>query len=307
MSTPHARSARDDQPPKHIAIAGVGLLGAAVASRLLGAGFQVTGYDTDPKHMPPLEARGLVRAASLGQAVNDAHLVFTVLPTPAVVEAVWLGSGGLLETAPTSAVLCQMSTIDPAMARRLGDSATARGFSMLDTPVSGMSTMVARGECTIFVGGDPEVADRCRPVFDAIARKTAHVGPAGAAAVAKLAANLVGGVNVIALAEALVLGAKSGLAPAVLFEALRGTPVLSPGLEIRGRLMVEHQFPAQIRLDLFMKDFKLMLEESAHTGAPLPLTSVAHQLCLATSAAGRGGEDLSAVITTLERLAGLSP
>ncbi len=303
MSTPHAKS----EPVKRIAIAGVGLLGSAVASRLLAAGFDVSGYDTDPKHMPPLESRGLVRASSLGQAVAGAHLVFTVLPTPAVVETVWLGADGLLETAPTSSVLCQMSTIAPGLARHLGAAAAARGFAMLDTPVSGMSTMVARGECTIFVGGDPEVAARCKPVFDAIARKTAHVGPAGAAAVAKLAANLVGGVNVIALAEALVLGAKSGLAPAVLFDALRGTPVLSPGLEIRGRLMVEHEFPPQIRLDLFMKDFKLMLEESAHCGAPLPLTSVAHQLCLATSSAGRGGEDLSAVITTLERLAGLSP
>jgi 2-hydroxy-3-oxopropionate reductase len=291
---------------KRIGVVGVGLLGGAVASRLLAAGFDVTGYDVESQRVSALEPQGLRRAGVIADAIRGADLVFTVLPTPAVVDQVWRGPGGLFESASPETVLCQMSTIDPGLARSLGETAAARGLSMLDTPVSGMSTMVARGECTIFVGGDAAVAERCQPVFSAIARKTAYVGPAGAAAVAKLAANLVGGVNVIALAEALVLGAKSGLAPAVLFEALRGTPVLSPGLEIRGKLMVEHQFPAQIRLDLFMKDFKLMLEEGAHSGAPLPLTSVAHQLCVATSAAGRGAEDLSAVITALERLASLA-
>lgn len=164
---------------------------------------------------------------------------------------------------------------------------------------------MARGEGTIFVGGERGLADTCRPVFEAIAAKTVHVGPAGAASVAKLAANLVGGINAIALAEALVLGAKAGLAPADLLEALRQSPVASRTMETRGPLMVSHRFDPHIRLDLFLKDFGLMLDEAKRLGMPLPLTSVAHQLCTATSAAGHGGEDLAAVITTLEHLAGL--
>src|SRR5262249_57899396 len=98
-------------------------------------------------------------------AVRGADLVFRVLPTPAVVDQVWRGPGGLFELASPATVLCQMSTIDPAMARGLGETAAAKGLPMLDTPVSGMSAMVARGECTIFVGGDAAVAERCQPVF----------------------------------------------------------------------------------------------------------------------------------------------
>jgi 2-hydroxy-3-oxopropionate reductase len=290
---------------ERIGIIGVGLLGSAVASRLLATGFKVAGHDSCPGRADALRGQGLTVAASPADAVAGADAAFTVLPTPDVVEAVWLGPAGLVQTAPPGTVLLQMSTIGPGLARRLGEAAAARGLRMLDTPISGTSTMVARGECTIFVGGDPAVAAAVRPVLDAIAAKTVHVGAVGAASVTKLAANLVAGVNVIALAEALVLGAKAGVAPADLLDALRKSPVASRMMDLRGPQMVDHRFDPHIRLDLFLKDFGLMLKEGERLGLPLPLTSVAHQLCTATSAAGHGAEDLSAVVTTLEYLAGI--
>lgn len=290
---------------QRIGIIGVGLLGSAVASRLLAKGFAVTGYDTRREQVTALQSQGLRPAANSKDAVVGADAVFTILPTPDVVEQVWLGAGGLLETAAASTVLMQMSTISPSLARRLGEAAQARGRTFLDTPISGTSAMVAQGDCAIFVGGDRAVAEKVWPAFEAIAAKTVHVGPIGAAAVTKLAANLLGGLNTIALAEALVLGAKAGVAPAVLLDALRQSPVGSRMMDSRGKQMVDHRFDPYIRLDLFMKDFRLMLEEGARVMAPLPLTSVAHQLCMATSSAGHGGEDLSAVITTLEHMAGM--
>jgi len=288
-----------------IGIVGVGLLGSAVASRLLAKGFQVTGCDTRPEPLGALASQGLRLAATAAETAAGAAAVFTILPTPAVVEAVWLGTGGLLETAPADTILLQMSTIGPELSVRLGEAARARGRRFLETPISGTSTSVARGEGTIFVGGDGALAESCRPVLETVAKTAVHVGPVGAASVAKLAANLVGGLAAIALAEALVLGAKAGLAPRVLLDALRQSPVRSGTMDQRGPQMVEHKFDPHIRLDLFMKDFRLMLEEGTRLGVPLPLTSVAHQLCMATSAAGHGDEDLSAVITTLEYLAGI--
>jgi len=290
---------------RRIGIVGVGLLGSAVASRLLARGFLVAGHDVRRELLTALEPTGLVAAPSMAAAVADADAVFTILTTPDTVETVWLGPGGLLDAAPASAVLLQMSTIGPGLATRLGEAAQARGRRFLETPISGTSTLVARGGGTIFAGGDAGVLEACRPILDAIAAKTVHVGPVGAASVAKLAANLIGGINTIALAEALVLGAKAGLAPAKLLEALRQSPVSSGTLDSRGPLMVSHRFDPHIRLDLFLKDFRLMLEEGARLGVPLPLTSVAHQLCTAASAAGHGAEDLAAVITTLEYLAGI--
>jgi 3-hydroxyisobutyrate dehydrogenase-like beta-hydroxyacid dehydrogenase len=290
---------------KHIAIVGVGLLGSAVASRLLEGGFTVTGYDTRPDQLTVLASRGLKAASSLREAAAGAEAVFTILPTPDAVEAAFLGAGGLLGIAPRTATLIQMSTISPTTARRLADGAATAGIGFLDAPMSGTSAMVERGDCTIFAGGDPTLVETCRPVFAAIGKRTIHVGPAGSASLAKLAANLLVALNTAALAEALVLGKKGGLAPQVLLDILKDSAGGSRMVDVRGPLMVEHRFEPQMKLELFLKDFRLMLEEGQRLGVALPLTSLTQQLCTATVAAGHGGEDLALPITTREKMAGL--
>ena len=291
---------------KRIGIIGVGLLGSAVASRLLEGSFEVTGYDTRPKQVKALQAKGLKAASSLAEAAADADAVFTILPTLDSVEATILGVGGLISTAPRNCTLIQMSTISPELTRRLAGAAAAKGFDFLDAPMSGTSAMVERGDCAIFVAGDRARADACRPIFDAIAKKTTYVGDVGLASLAKLATNLLVGLNTAALAEAFVLAAKGGLAPVALLELLKDSAGDSKMLEVRGPLMTSHRFDPQMKIDLFLKDFKLMLEEGLRLGVPLPLTSITQQLATAAAAAGRGEEDLAAMITTLERLAGLS-
>ncbi len=289
---------------RRIGIIGVGLLGSAVASRLLGRGFQVTGYDTRPEQVQALVPRGLEPARSIAEAAGAAEAVFMILPLPESVDAVMRGAGGLLETAYGDTVLIQMSTISPEQTRSLGAAAAAKGLAFLDAPMSGTSAMVAAGDCTILLGGDAALAERCRPAFDAIAARTVHVGAIGMASLAKLVTNLVAGLNTAALAEALVLGVKGGLPAARILEFLNGSGAASKMLEVRGPLMAGHRFEAQMKVDLFLKDFRLMLEEARRLGVALPLTSVARDLCAAASAAGHGSEDLAAIVTTLERLAG---
>lgn len=290
---------------RRIGIIGVGLLGGAVASRLLKGKFEVKGYDTRPEQVKALQAQRLIAAGSIAEVAAKADAVFTILPSLESVETTILGAGGLVETAPRSCTLIQMSTISPELTRRLATASSAKGLWFLDTPMSGTSAMVARGDCTILVGGDRARADACRPIFDAIAKKTFYVGDVGMASLAKLATNLLVGLNTAALAEALVLGAKGGLAPALLLDILKESAAASKMVDVRGPLMVSHRFDAQMKVDLFLKDFKLMLEEGVRLGVPLPLTSVTQQLATATAAAGRGEEDLAALITTLEQLAGL--
>jgi 3-hydroxyisobutyrate dehydrogenase-like beta-hydroxyacid dehydrogenase len=289
----------------NIGIIGIGLLGSAVASRLLRAKFQVKGYDARPSQLLALQAQGLIAAGSIAEVSVDSDAVFTILPSLESVETTILGRGGLVETALRDCTLIQMSTISPELTRRLASVALASGLGFLDTPMSGTSAMVERGDCTIFVAGDRARVQGCQSLFDAIAKKTYYVGDAGMASLAKLATNLLVGLNTAALAEALVLGAKGGLAPALLVEILKDSAGDSKMLEVRGPLMASHRFAAQMRLDLFLKDFKLMLDEGLRLGVPLPLTSVTQQLATATAAAGRGEEDLAAIVTTLERLAGL--
>ena len=290
---------------KEIGVIGVGLLGRAVATRLLMERFSVTGYDTRPGQVKGLEAQGLRAAKSIAEAAAHADAVFTTLPSLDSVVAAILGAGGLIETAPRNCIVIQMSTISPELTRRLAKAVSAQGLGFLDAPMSGTSAMVERGDCAIFVGGDPARADACRPIFNAIARKTVYVGAVGMASLAKLATNLLVGLNTAALAEALVLGAKGGLAPAALLDILKESAAASKMVEVRGPLMVSHRFDAQMKVDLFLKDFKLILEEGRRLGVALPLTGVTQQLATAAAAAGRGEEDLAAIVTTLELLAGL--
>jgi len=221
------------------------------------------------------------------------------------VEAAICGAGSLLGSVSPNCVVIQMSTISPELTRCLAAAAKAKGIGFVDAPMSGTSAMVARGDCIVYVAGDRAVAERCRPIFDAIARNTHYIGEAGMASLAKLVTNLLVGLNTTVLAEALVLGAKGGIDPALLVDILKDSAGASTMLEVRGPLMASGRFEAQMKMDLFVKDFKLILEEGHRLGAALPLTTVAQQLTAAAAAAGSGDEDLAAVITIFERLAGL--
>jgi len=290
---------------KRIGIIGLGLLGSAVAARLLKAKFEVKGYDTRREQIEALRAQGLIAAESIAEVAVDADAIFIILPSLQSVEETIVGPGGLLDSAPPDCTLIQMSTISPELTRRLGAAAAVNGLGFLDAPMSGTSAMVERGDCAIFVAGDRARADACRPIFDAIAKKTVYLGDVGMASLAKLVTNLLVGLNTAALAEAFVLAAKGGLEPRKLLEILKESAADSKMLEVRGPLIANHRFDAQMKIDLFLKDFKLMLEEGQQLGVSLPLTSITQQLATATAVAGYGEEDLAAIVTTFELLAGL--
>jgi 2-hydroxy-3-oxopropionate reductase len=291
---------------KQVAIIGVGLLGSAVASRLLEGGFQVAGYDTRPEQVKALAGRGLRAAGSIAEAVRGAELVFTVLPSLESAQAVMSGAGGLASSAARGTVICQMSTISPELTGTLAAAAQAAGLPFLDTPMSGTSAMVARGDCTLLVGGDEALAKRCQPVFSAVAPRTVHMGPVGAATLAKLVTNLLVALNTAALAEALVLGEKGGLQADRLLAMLSGSAAASRMMDIRGPLMASGEYPPQMKLDLFLKDIRLMLEAGQHLGVQLPLTAAAQRLYAEAAKAGRSGQDLAVIKTELERMAGMA-
>jgi 2-hydroxy-3-oxopropionate reductase len=289
-----------------IGIVGVGLLGSAVAGRLLEGGFQVTGYDTRPEQVRALAAKGLRAAASVAEAAQGAEAVFTVLPSLESAEAVFTGPGGLVASAARGTVLLQMSTISPTLCEKLAQAAAARGLPFVDAPISGTSAMVARGDSTLLTGGDEAVVRRCQPVLNAIAPRTAHMGPVGSATLAKLATNLIVALNTLAAAEALVLCAKGGLNTEAVLEMLLGSAAASRMLDIRGPLMVKGEYPPQMKLDLFLKDIRLMLEAGQALGVTLPLTETAQRLYQAAAGSGQGGQDLAVVMTELERMAGIA-
>jgi putative dehydrogenase len=283
-----------------VGIVGLGLLGSAVAGRVRVAGRDVLGYDVLADRQRALEAIGGRAAASAAAVAETADPICVVLPSLAAVEEVVLGPRGLAATARGRTVV-QMSTISPTLSERLARDCTARGVDFLDCPISGTSGMVARGDGIIFVGGDLAVYERWRPLLETILPRAVHVGAAGQAMVLKLVANLLVAVHSAAAAEALAMVERAGLDVPQALELLGSSAATSRMLEVRGPLIAKRDFPAQMKLDLFMKDLHLIQEAAGMLGAPVPLTDVAERLYAAAQAAGHGGEDLAVVVTALAR------
>jgi L-threonate 2-dehydrogenase len=284
-----------------VGIVGLGLLGNAIAARLRGAGHAVVGHDIVPACVERFVALGGKPATSAADVARGSEVVCTVLPSLAAVEAVILGAGGVTEGARPGQTICQMSTISPALTERLARETGARGLTFLDCPVSGTSGMVAQGSGVIFVGGDRAAYARWRPLLESILPSAVHIGAPGQAMLLKLVANLLVALNSASVAEALSMARRGGLDPQMVLDVLRTGAGTSRMLDVRGPMMVRGEFPAQMKLDLFMKDLHLIQDAADAVGARLPLTDVAERLYAAAQGAGRGGEDLAVVVTELER------
>ena len=283
-----------------VGIVGLGLLGSAVAGRLRAAGRDVLGHDVVADRQRALEAIGGRAAASAAAVTETADPICVVLPSLAAVEEVILGPRGLAETTRGRTVV-QMSTISPALTERLARECAACVVAFLDCPISGTSGMVARGDGIIFVGGDRGLYERWRPLLETILPRAVHVGAAGQAMVLKLVANLLVAVHSAAAAEALSMVERAGLDVPQALDLLGSSAATSRMLEVRGPLIAKRDFPAQMKLDLFMKDLHLIQEAAGTLGAAVPLTDVAERLYAAAQAAGHGGEDLAVVVTALAR------
>ncbi len=290
---------------KAVGIVGVGLLGSAVAEMLLGAGFSVIGYDVLPEKLVALAALGGRGAGSAAEVARRAGPVFTVLPTLDSVEEAITGPKGVLEGARADTTIIQMSTISPDLAVRMEEATRARGATFLDAPVSGTSSMVARRDCVVTVGGERATFEGCRSVLEALARRVFYVGPCGMGSYLKLVTNLVMGLNGVVLAEGLTLARRAGLDPIQTLEILSQGAAASKILDVRGPLMIEGRFDPLMKIDLFLKDIRLMLEAGQHLHVPLPLTGMMQQLYTAACAGGQAKEDLSGIILLYERMAGL--
>jgi 3-hydroxyisobutyrate dehydrogenase-like beta-hydroxyacid dehydrogenase len=250
-----------------------------------------------PARLRALETLGGRAAGSAAAVAEAADPVCVVLPSLAAVEEVVGGLAGVAR----GRTVAQMSTISPALTERLAAACAAGGVGFLDCPISGTSGMVARGDGIIFVGGERALYARWRALLEAILPRAVHVGAAGQAMVLKLVANLLVALNSAAAAEALAMLERAGLDAPQALDLLTASAATSRMLEVRGPLIVKRDFPAQMKLDLFMKDLHLIQDAAHALGAAVPLTDVAERLYAAAQAAGHGAEDLAVVVTALAR------
>jgi 3-hydroxyisobutyrate dehydrogenase-like beta-hydroxyacid dehydrogenase len=284
-----------------IGLVGLGLVGHALAQRLSSTGFTPIGFDRSAAARDAFAAAGQALAPSLRElGARCACCVLAVYDTTGVLEVVE-GPNGLLQGGAVRALI-DCSTGNPDALQALAGRLQARGIDFIEAPLSGSSQQIARGEATMLLGADAAAVQRHDAVLQALAAQRIVVGGAGMGARAKLATNLVLGLNRAALAEGLVFAERLGIAPAAFLALVLATPARSDVALNKGALMVSGQFDApQSRIHQHLKDVNLMLEQAAAAGQRLPLSEVHAALMRAAVAAGDGELDNAAIIRQLRR------
>ncbi|MBL8326351.1 MAG: NAD(P)-dependent oxidoreductase [Rubrivivax sp.] len=286
-----------------VGLIGLGLVGTALSARLEAAGFGLLGCDRDAAAKANWLAGAPARRTTVASATELGHrcevVVLAVFDTAGVIDVIE-GSGGLLEGTARRTVV-DTSTGDPAALELLAARLAARGVRFIEAPLSGSSAQITEGSATMLLGGDAKDIDASTSLLAALSPRRIHVGGAGMGARAKLATNLVLGLNRAALAEGLVFAERLGIAPATFLELVLATPARSDAALAKGERMVQGDFAPQSRVRQHLKDVELMLQAAHSAGQRLPLTDAHARLLRAAVAAGDGELDNAAIVRQLRR------
>jgi 3-hydroxyisobutyrate dehydrogenase-like beta-hydroxyacid dehydrogenase len=284
-----------------VGLVGVGLLGRALAHRLLGGGFAVAGFDIDPAKTAKLVELGGRQAAAIEEIAEHCDpIVLAVFNTDQVEDVLERQLLPVLGDGSGRLVLCA-STCDPDRIAALAGRVSARGLRFLETPVSGSSGQVSRGEGVGLVGGERELLAEAGPVLDTQFPTRFHIGLAGDGGRAKLAINLILGLNRLALAEGLVFAERLGLDARSFLQVARASACYSQVMDVKGCKMIERNFVPEGRVTQHLKDVGLILEQARRKGQQLPLLEVHAEVLEACLRAGEGDFDNSAVIEEVRR------
>ncbi len=290
---------------ERVGFIGLGIMGKPMAANLLDAGYALTVHNRSPEAVEELRARGAVGAGSPREVAEASDVVITMLPDSPDVEAVVLGSGGVVEGVREGMLLIDMSTISPAVSRRIAAVLGERGVDCVDAPVSGGEPAARAGELSIMCGGEDGAVTRAQPVLDVLGSKTTHIGGPGAGQVTKAANQVVVALTIQAVAEALTLSAKAGVDPARVRQALLGGFAQSRILDLHGQRMIDGAFDPGFKLRLHRKDLAIALELGREERVPLLATGQAAELMDALLAQGGGERDHSSLALLYEQLAGI--
>lgn len=294
-----------------IAFIGLGNMGAPMAKNLLKGGFALTVFDLVNEAVRALAQEGAKTASSIAEAVKNADIVLTMLPATEHTKKVYLGSEGVIENAKAGALFIDSSTINAKVSKEVARAAVAKGFSMLDAPVSGGTAGAAAATLTFIVGGEKDAVERARPLFEKMGKNVFHAGANGAGQMAKICNNMLLAIHMIGTAEALSLGAAHGLDPKVLSEIMFKSSGRNWSLEVYNPFPgVMENVPASkgyaggFGTDLMLKDLGLSQEAADHTQTSTPLGHLAKELYAEHSMRGNGKLDFSSIINLHGELSG---
>lgn len=278
---------------------GLGHMGVPMVRNLVRAGHAVTVYNRTRAKAADL---GLPVADSPAALASGVDVVITMVSDDASQEAVLFGKDGLAEGLAPGKIVINMGTISPEASREHARRLGARGVRVLDAPVSGSVKPATDGTLVILVGGEAADFEACRPILDVLGKRAFHFGGHGQGAVAKLAINMILGLTLQALGEAVVLGERGGLDRGTLLDMIAETAVASPIVAMKLPAIRQGAFPAAFPLKHMAKDFGLALDTAAQVGAELPTTRAAAATFAQAREGGLGDADIMAVLEQLRRL-----
>lgn len=283
--------------PATVAVIGVGIMGSAIARRLLERGHRLRPFDPDPGKLAALQALGAVPCASAAEAARSAGFVITSLNSAAIVRQAVLGAGGAAESMSAQALLIDMSSIDPPSTRALGEALRERcGAGWVDAPLSGGAPKALLGQLTVMAGGADHDVARARTLMGDLCANFTHMGPAGAGQTTKLVNQLLCAIGFQAVAEAVRLAEAGGVDAARLAQALAGGRADSQILREFGPRMAARDETPTGRIDNMLKDLEAVQAFSQQQRLPLPLTAQVAELHRAFVAAGIGPLDTVATM-----------
>jgi 2-hydroxy-3-oxopropionate reductase len=253
-----------------IGFIGLGIMGLPMARNLLKAGYPVCVYNRTPEKTQTLVAEGATTASTVADVARGADVVITMLPDTPDVESVVLGPGGVSEGIKSGAAFIDMSTIDPAMSRRVATELGKKGVGALDAPVSGGEKGAIEATLSIMIGGDQATFDRVLPILQAMGKNINLVGDAGAGQLTKACNQLIVAINIEGVAEALALAKASGVDPAKVRAALMGGFASSRILEVHGERMLNENFQPGFKAKLHKKDLEIVIAAEKSAGLHLP-------------------------------------
>jgi 2-hydroxy-3-oxopropionate reductase len=288
---------------QRIGFIGLGIMGRPMAKNILSKGFPLAVYNRSAAAVEDLAQQGAQSCQSSREVAERSDVILTCLPDSPDVEQVILGPHGVLEGAKPGSIIADMSTIAPQVSIHIAEEAVKKGVQMLDAPVSGGDRGAIAGTLSIMVGGPKMAFDACLDIFQAMGTKIVHVGDVGAGGYTKLANQIMVALQLEAMAEGLVLGAKAGVDPVLMVEAIGAGLARCGVLEVRAPTVLEGNFNPGFMIRLHLKDLRLALEAGHALGVPLPVTAVVREMYNALQVAGKGDRDHSAIILLLEDLA----
>ena len=279
---------------------GLGNMGMPMCTNVIEAGHDVRVFDVRPEARQACAKVGARAEESAAAAASGANVVMTSLPRPSDVEAVALGSDGIIHGAAPGTVYADLTTNSPAVSKRVGTELAAKQITMIDAPVSGGVVGARKATLAIMVGGDETAYQKCLPLFEAMGQNISHLGEQGCGCIAKIVNNLIAFCSMAAGAEGLMLGTAAGIDPVKLDNVIRASSGNSMAYRGLARKSLQGDWSPSFTVDLAYKDMHLALELADELEIPLPLSAQVHNLMRMAKGLGFGHNDASAIMRVYE-------